>query len=72
MVYVKQHPESSNDALHLPNLDIQGKDLTICIEFAISNSSLPKANTKIKPPDTLIELYGNTVDVSVSPQMLKD
>ncbi len=52
--------------MHISHLDIVGKDLQIYIEFGIANSSLPKANSKIKPPDTLIELYGNPVDPNIT------
>ena len=67
---IKSNP--FDDALHLSNLDIQCRDLTIVIEFGVSNSSLPKANMKIKPPETILEVYGNPVDAVVSDSQIKD
>jgi hypothetical protein len=46
--------------------------MKIIIEFGISNSSMPKVNPKIKPPDSLVEIYGQPTDLNISSAKLKE
>jgi hypothetical protein len=46
--------------------------LKVVIEFGIGNSSMPKQNSKIKPPETLIEFYGQPIDVNLTQSKLKE
>ena len=72
MVYQmsKQHP--AHDALHLTHLGFTGTQMKVVIEFGISNSSMPKVNPKIKPPDSLIEVYGQPIDLNINSVKLKE
>lgn len=60
MIYHKvSNSITSDEALHITNIDFKGTSFKLILEFGISNSSMPRGTTKNKPPETLVEIYGS-------------
>jgi hypothetical protein len=74
MSYQKTNPnsKSQDEALHITNLSYKGQNIKIVVEFGISNSSMPRGGSKFKPPDSLIEIYGQPKDLSLNPNLIKE
>ena len=65
MIYQKPVSASaSDDALHITGINYRGKFFTVVIEFGQSNSSIPRGAQKTKPPETIIEIYGQPGDLA--------
>jgi hypothetical protein len=71
MVYQKSVPNSTDDSLHLSKINYTGTTLKVVIEFGIANSSMSKAATKSRPPESLVVLLGRACNPYVTSSSLK-
>ena len=72
MIYQKPSATPADDGMHLTNLNYRGKTLRVIVEFGVSNSSMPRGSTKQKPPESLIEVYGQATDLAMSVPRMKE